>query len=367
MKVIYVGDLQGWNTTYARFKGLKEIEDNVKEFNISSYFDGVSHLHSSIEWKVFCGPILLRANKDLCMLAESFRPDIIWVDKGHWIYPSTIKRLRTYGAFLVQHNTDSLYGRHCSVRWQYRLQRRALPHFDLYFTTNHLDHEFLCTQTAPRTELTYLGYDHFRFDNAQLPADVADKWASDLLFVGHYEPRTGAYILALLEAGLPVTVYGAGWEQVSRRSKTLQDHVRLGFLTGEEYVWALKGAKIGLCFLSERNGNYDAARSYEIPACGTFLLGMRTRRHMECYVEGKEAEFFGGIEELVQKAKFYLENDSLRRTIAQNGWLRCTTSDYSWMRYMRDDWSKVLAAFEERTQKSTRSRSEVIQAHNEFR
>jgi glycosyltransferase involved in cell wall biosynthesis len=202
--------------------------------------------------------------------------------------------------------------------------------------------------------LTYLGHDHFRFDNAQLTADLADKWASDLLFVGHYEERTGECILALLEAGLPVTVYGSGWEKPTRRSKAFQDLVGLRVLDDEEYVWALKGAKIGLCFLSELNGNYDAGRSYEIPACGTFLLATRTRRHMECYVEGKEAEFFGGIEELVQKAKFYLENDSLRHKIAQNGWLRCTTSDYSWMRYMRDDWSKVLAAFEERKQKSGR-------------
>ena len=38
------------------------------------------------------------------------------------------------------------------------------------------------------------------------------RWASDLTFVGHHEPRTEKFIAALLDAGLQVSIYGHGWE-----------------------------------------------------------------------------------------------------------------------------------------------------------
>jgi spore maturation protein CgeB len=99
-----------------------------------------------------------------------------------------------------------------------------------------------------------------------------------------------------------------------------------------------------LCFVSKVNGNQTAARSFEIPASGTSLLAMRTEQHMKCYVEGREAEFFGNHQELVQKARYYLEHDDKRKEIARRGNKRCVSSNYSWDRYMRDDWAKVLKA-----------------------
>ena len=69
---------------------------------------------------------------------------------------------------------------------------------------------------------------------------------------------------------------------------------------------------------------------------------------MDCYLEGKEAEFFGNNQELVEKARYYLENDEERKCIALRGYQRCTVSDYSWFRYMHDDWDKVCKALEKR-------------------
>jgi len=150
-----------------------------------------------------------------------------------------------------------------------------------------------------------------------------------------------------LNKGLPVAVYGAGWNRAMEYDK-LHDHVNFRRLNNEEYLYALKSAKIGLCFVSELNGNQTAGRSFEIPACGTFLLAMRTKQHTECYLEGKEAEFFSSNQELVQKARYYLEHDDQRKEIALRGYQRCTASDYSWFLYMRDDWDKVCKAMEKR-------------------
>ena len=225
--------------------------------------------------------------------------------------------------------------------------RNTLPLYDIGFTSNIHDHDRLSNKTSPRSELTFLGYDHQRFDDSPLPPHLAEKWANTLLFVGHHEPQTEEWIMALIEADLPVTVYGYGWDRVRNRAQ-LRGHVQFRELDNQEYVYALKGAKVGLCFVSASNANQTAGRSFETPACGTFLLAVRTRGHLECFEEGQEAAFFEDTRELVEKARFYLENEELRCEIARRGRERCVSSGYSWAEYMEKDWGKVVETFTKR-------------------
>lgn len=340
MRVVYAGEPEG--TCLSRYHGLLDLEDDVHFFDARAPFRRHPWL-TAVESRSIYGPVYEIANREFLAFCRGVRPDVIWVDKGDWIWPSTLTRLRAGGAFLVQHNTDALYPARWRPRWAYRLLRRGLSQFELYFTTNLIDYAALAERRPPRTELTYIGYDHRRFDDSPLPAGEAERFGHPMLFIGHYEPRTEAHILALIEAGLPVTVYGHGWNRAEHRDR-LRGHVQFRSVDDAEYVKRLKSARVGLCFVSKWNGNETAGRSFEIPASGTFLLAMRTPQHQECYKEGEEAEFFGDPEELVRKARYYLENDGPRGEIARRGRLRCVGSDYSWARYMRDDWAKVREA-----------------------
>lgn len=349
MKVVYVGPLEKGNTCYARLKALEAQSCcDVFPFDSDPYFRRpIGKWLNALERRVFIGPRFWKSNIDLQGFCREKQPDVVWIDKGFWVWPSTVKVLRENGAFLVHHNTDSLSPGRWLTKMAYRLMRRTLPMFDVFYTTNTRDYRALSGKESLHTELTYIGYDHTRFDNSPLPDRLREHWKNEVLFVGHYEPRTGAGIMALIDQGIPITVYGEGWDRASGFSG-FREHVNFRSLDNQEYVYALKSTKIGLCFVSELNGNQTAGRSFEIPACGTFLLAMRTRQHMGCYVEGKEAEFFGSHEELVHKARYYIGHDEQRKEIAHRGHQRCVGSDYSWARYMRDDWDKVRKAIEER-------------------
>ena len=69
-------------------------------------------------------------------------------------------------------------------------------------------------------------------------------------------------------------------------------------------------------------------RSFEVPGCGTMLLGEDTPTHRELYVEGEEAVFFRSHEECARLAKTYssdpVRSEQIamagRRKIEESGW-----------------------------------------------
>jgi spore maturation protein CgeB len=342
MRVIYVGVNDG--TSRSRYKALRQLEPNTNFFTIDDYTRGLGRWGRFFERNAFFGRRAWRANSDLLKACREHEPDIVWVDKSVWVWPATLKALRRRNLFLVHHFTDALFPRDPQTLWAYMLLRRNIRLFHLNFTTNIDDFESLRRRGQVAVELTYLAFDHERFDDTPLSDDVAQRWAAEVVFIGHHEPRTERFVRGLLEAGIPIRVYGWGW---GRRpiARSFPQSIVGKMLSDVDYVSAIKGAKIALCCVSQMNYNQTAARSYEIPACGTFLLAMRTPQHLESYVEGKEAEFFETPEELVGKARFYLDHDAERREIARAGHNRCVKDEYTWARYMRDDWMRTTAAF----------------------
>lgn len=342
MRIVYAGSESG--TCLARLQALQTLESDVHFLPVDHYLTGLSRWRQFYERACFFGPQMARANRDLLDVCRAKKPDVVWVDKSTWVWPKTLQSLRAQGVFLVHHFTDALRQRDMKMRWYFNLLRSTLPLYHMNFTSNIDDAAEIQFAGTANIHLTYLGFDHNRFTAAPLSVSDQTEWDAGVVFVGHYERRTQKFIRGLLDAGVPMKVYGWGWAKtaVGRR---YPDAIGRRMLTDAEYDKAIKGAKIGFCCVSEINYNQTAARSYEIPASGTFLLAMRTPQHEEDYEAGLEAEFFSNPEECVWKAKYYLDHPEERAVIAKRGLTRCTTSDYSWTRYMRDDWARTMRTY----------------------
>lgn len=343
LRIGYVGSLEPGGTCYSRLVALQSAEPEVHPFDINRSFD----LMTMPKWRRWleqipgAGPACRRLNHELLEFTREKQLNLLWIDKGSWLATSTLRKLRRDGVILVHHLTDALWPK----QWRLRLTRWQLVagarYYQYYVTSHATDAARLKAMIPAQVLITQLGYDERRFNTHSMadPA-VAAKWSNDLIFVGHHEPRTERGICALIDAELDVKVFGGQWPQRARANPKLSGHV-FGSLSDQDYVWALKYAKIGLCFVSEWNSNQTAGRSYEIPACGTFLLAWRTREHLQHYKEGEEAEFFGDEIELVRKAQAYIANKERRQLIAESGHRRCKSSGYSWQEIMLRDWTII--------------------------
>ena len=123
------------------------------------------------------------------------------------------------------------------------------------------------------------------------------------MFAGHVEPDFRIDCLArVVRAGLKCRIFGGDAEWKSALPEDVYRAVRAApNVRGADYRRALCGSKIAACFFSKRNRDQYTHRSWEIPACGVFLLSERTAPMQEMYDEGKEAEFFGSPEEFLEK------------------------------------------------------------------
>jgi spore maturation protein CgeB len=77
-------------------------------------------------------------------------------------------------------------------------------------------------------------------------------------------------------------------------------------------------------------------RSFEIPACGSFMLAERTEEHLAIFREDQEAAFFGSSDELIDKVKYYLTHDEARRRIAQAGHVWVTKNGHTYGDRLRE-------------------------------
>ncbi|MBE0669381.1 MAG: glycosyltransferase [Anaerolineales bacterium] len=272
---------------------------------------GAPRIINSIGQRLYCTSAVRRMNEILIAAAARSKPDVVWIEKGSWIYPSTLRRLRDYARFFVHYNTDDVF----APRNWFWLHRAGIRLYDLHLTTNRWNVLEIPKRYGVRVIRAGMGYD--RDFHRPVSSDQQCLERSDVVFIGHWEPHTERYISALRKAGVSVRVWGYNWRKAKdpllRAVKPLPN---------EDYARTISTAKIALCFLSRWNRNESTGRSFNIPAIGTFLLAERTAEHEFFYRDGQDAALFSDEKELVEKAKLYLEDGELRQSIAKNGQAR---------------------------------------------
>ncbi len=336
MRIFYVGKLWRGTTSLARMETLNDLGHEAVPFDISVFESNASRLVQSIAWRLYAGPMVSAINRALWREAQNLQGiDLIWVDKGVWIYPETLQELKQKtGAMAIHYTPDSQF-------WVQRSRYfvAGIPFYDLLVTTKEWEVDAYKRAGAKRVHLTYQGYDS-RFYPRTVSEPERSQYDSDVCFIGHTQPHYAERLKVLSTLGIKLRIWGDQWPAYAKRHSWARGLVSSG-LWGESYPTALACAKIGLGLLGKHIPETSTTRSFEIPATGTFLLAERTELHQQLFEEGKEAEFFSSDDEMIDKAKYYLAHDEARRRIAAAGRARCERSGYSSVELLR----RVLESF----------------------
>lgn len=323
MRIYYIGQLSRGGTCLARMETLQSLGHDTVPFDLSRWTSGGSRLFRSVAHRANFGPNVWGLNRALTKHAVSLGPvDLVWVDKGRWIYPETLEVIRAKTqARLFHYTPDPQLFFHKSRHF-----RRSIPHYDWMATTKPFECDLYRSLGARKVLFALQGFDK-RFADYQARPHEA-KWSSDVCFVGHYERHYAEKLKAVSQVTDQLRVWGHRWPAYAKRHAWARKHVAGSGAWGEDYLRALSHAKIGLGLLSKWIPETTTTRSFEIPAIGKFLLAERTQDHLSLFEEGTEAEFFETDEEMQDKIRFYLSNESAREKIAAAGQARCIKSGY---------------------------------------
>lgn len=338
--ILFIGDLNTYGRGFQRYRTLTEMGHHVVAFS-HTRVSAPGHIESPsllyrISWKLRIPLDTTSVNKKIrdAFRNSSMDMDVVWIEKGNMIWPSTLSYIKKHAprARLISCSEDDMFASHGHSFWY----RAGLHHYDLVFTTKTYNLAELKLFDAKETRLFLDSYDENIHKPMSLTEPERSRFSCDVSAIGAFEVERAESLLHLARHGIRVNVWGNGWGGQVNLHPNL--HVKNEFLFGEGYSKAICATKINLNFLRKINRDEVTSRSVEIPACGGFMLGERTRRHQEFFEEGKQAEFFGSNAEMLEKVRYYLENSNEREKIARAGRERCVTSGYS----MRSQLGQIL-------------------------
>ena len=336
LKILIAGYYSAFWHEGAWVKALRELGHEVIEFPFKDYFS--DDLLGRLQNRLLVGPAVVKVNRDLIRCVENTCPDIVVCYRALPLTATSIKRLGLGKAspMMICYNNDNAFGE-LTGKAYWRLYKDAIPYYDLHLAYRDSDVKHLCSGIN-----SYVLHPHnMPWLHRVLPKNELIGWESDICFLGHFEPDRRKIELDTLmkKVSANYRLHGSFWDKHS--SGMAWNGMDTTELQGEDYVRALNATKIALVFFSTWNADTFTRRVFEIPACGTMMLSQRTETMQSLYVEDKEAVYFSNVDELVDKARFYLAHDDARRRIAEAGRLRCISSGYDIYSRMRE-WISVV-------------------------
>lgn len=328
MKIIYVGDIQQGQTCLGRMQALQRLGHEVigvqSQHPVSGGLRGLAGKVSRRYLRRWADP---RANALLAQAIQDIQDvALLWIDRGMQIDPRLLDRAREVvpDVRIVGYLPDDIL----NPFNRSRELLKGLPRYDVVFTNRSFQTEELEALGAPRAEQIGKSFDPGLHRPVKLSDEERLRLGGPLGFIGTVEQQRAQSMVYLAEHGVPVKVWGNGW------ARWVGDHrvaIEVAGPTqyGEIYPKLINAFDINVCFLRKANRDWQTSRTFEIPACGAFMLAERTPDHLELYQEGKEAEFFDSDEELLEKARYYLAHPHQRRRVAAAGHQRCWNSGYS--------------------------------------
>ena len=259
----------------------------------------------------------------------SEKPDIVFVIKGIYLLPDTIKYIKSRcpKCQIMCFNPDDPFNLNNSSSNMFI--KDSLLLYDYYFIWSRRLVEKLKNYGVRNVHYFPFALDDKIIYPVTVNMEDAGDYFSEVAFVGNGDKKRNKMIkeisslLSKEKNNVRLRVYGGNVKANSNIE------VR-PIIKDENILKAFSGAKINLNILREQNNNSINMRTFEIPGTRSFMLHEYSEEAMEYFRPGIEAEYFKSIDDCVEKIEFYLGNETARERIASAGYDRIIAERYTY-------------------------------------
>jgi len=318
LKILVAGPVYGGSLTIARYcaRALKrlghdvEFMDNSRFENVLMYsrnFKGNTQRYQRLN-------VLLSEYISEALLArvDTIHPDIVFVIAQAPITPRYLEELREEGVTTVFWFVEDF---RVMQYW-----KEIARYYDFFFTIQR--GKFF-------EELENMGVKHYKYlplcasPDVHRPLNLSleeqEYYGSDISFVGAGYYNRRHFFKGLIDMDLKI--WGSEWDMNSALSPYIQRNAQR--IETEEVVKIYNATKININLHSSPYhrdinpyGDFVNPRTFEIACCGAFQLVDRREEIPHLFEVGKEIICFENIDDLREKAHYYLKNRDKRIEIA---------------------------------------------------
>jgi len=320
-QILYIGSYNEGSTSQMRGECIRLLSSDIvfSVINTDIALSQTSRIFRSIGWRYKLGLLIANINNLILSSIGKNKYDLVWIDKGVFIKPSTILQLKKLSGKIVHFTPDPAFHYHRS-----KLFFSSLPLYDYVITTKKFE-ESEYAHYGVKTIFCTQGYDpaiHKPYHSFSEKHGV--------VFIGHMEDEREEILSKLIEAEVHVTLAGIKWNKLIKRYKFKNNFNYKGKeLLGEAYAKEISAAQIGLGLLSKWIPETHTTRTFEIPACRTALL-TEMNDETKSLFSTDEAIFYDSKSEIVDLVKAYLFDKVLLSKITQKGYerVKAVRADY---------------------------------------
>lgn len=329
IRILAVSDTWQGANDYAFVRAFRRAGHSVRVFSQQNFYvAGWQHRGLRALRRALTPLIVREFERALIAEAAIFQPDLLFVFKGDLVTAKAIRAIREMGAIAINFYPDTGFADFGPYL------PKAIGKYDWVFTTKPAGVRDL-VENYGSSKVSFVPH---AFDpETHTPTELGEKdraqYLCDISFIGSFSYKKAALIGHVLRnfPAKRLHIWGGGpWRQAT----DLTANYRGATITGLEYAKAIQASKINLGLLFEGGSSAPepdkiTARTFEIPAAGGFMLHERTDEALSYFEEGKEAVFFDGPDEMLDKITYYLNHKAERAAIAEAGRQRCVSSGYS--------------------------------------
>lgn len=324
MRILFLGENWFGSCARACCYALRRMGFDVLDVDDQTIIPMLRELSSRAFLRLVMKRLIREYNEMVLDSAISFKPDMLLAFKGTYIQANTLRQLRKTGLALYNYFPDTSAFAHG------RLIPESFPEYDcIFYTKRFFDRDVREKIKIRQSSFLPHGFDSEIHQPMQLePIDI-DQFGCDVSLIATYTSHKEEVLEQLVtrKSEIDLRIWGNQWIERCRSEK-LKKHIQGTALTGSSYAKAIKATRINLGIMSgvvtgASRGDETSTRTYEIPACGGFMLHERTGEVLDLFEEGKEVDCFASIQELSDKIGYYLLHSEERDRIAQAGYARC--------------------------------------------